>query len=137
MEENKKRIEVLRDGGLQCDNSECDYTNMDIHTDDYKEWIDAPCPKCGENLLTEDDFLRSLALRETIDMINSMSQESFDMFMEIMPASTKKEFIDSGFFKDAEGIETIDESVDDVEITVSTHKEVKAIKIKKVEDKKK
>lgn len=43
-------------GGLKCDKEGCDYINPDINSDDYKNHINAPCPKCGSSLLTQKDF---------------------------------------------------------------------------------
>lgn len=42
--------------GIKCDNPSCDYSNMDIKVTEYDKWLNKPCPKCGENLLTEEDY---------------------------------------------------------------------------------
>ena len=42
--------------GLKCDKEDCDYIDMTIKVDDYKDYIDCPCPKCGSSLLTQVDF---------------------------------------------------------------------------------
>lgn len=39
--------------GLKCDNINCDWARTDIRQKDHKQWIDVPCPKCGENVLTK------------------------------------------------------------------------------------
>lgn len=51
----KDAIEV-NIGGLQCDNPKCDYNDMSIKVEDYKDWVNKPCPKCGAILLTENDY---------------------------------------------------------------------------------
>lgn len=43
-------------GGLKCDNPDCDFVDMSIPINDYKKWVNAPCPKCGANLLTKQDY---------------------------------------------------------------------------------
>jgi hypothetical protein len=42
--------------GLQCDNENCDFIDMEIKAVDYSDWIDVPCPKCGRSLLTKADY---------------------------------------------------------------------------------
>ena len=43
-------------GGIKCDNTKCDYEDMSIKYSDYEAWLNKPCPKCGDNLLTEKDY---------------------------------------------------------------------------------
>ena len=38
--------------GLKCDNPSCDYSNPDIPFEQYEQFINCPCPKCGQSLLT-------------------------------------------------------------------------------------
>ena len=42
--------------GIKCDNTNCDFMNMSVKVEDYDKWLNRPCPKCGENLLTDDDY---------------------------------------------------------------------------------
>jgi len=42
--------------GIKCDNSNCDYYDMEVPFEDYDNWLDKPCPKCGMNLLTQEDY---------------------------------------------------------------------------------
>ncbi len=42
--------------GLQCDTEDCNYTDTTIHVQDLALYVNAPCPKCGESLLTGVDF---------------------------------------------------------------------------------
>ena len=43
-------------GGLKCDNPSCDFVDMSIAIQDYDNWLNVPCPKCGTNLLTKEDL---------------------------------------------------------------------------------
>lgn len=43
-------------GGLKCDNPSCDFVDMSIAIEDYDNWLNVPCPKCGTNLLTKEDL---------------------------------------------------------------------------------
>jgi len=132
--ENYQNIEVLREGGLKCDNSKCDYINEKVDFNNYENWVDKPCPKCGENLLTEEDFLRATALRETIKIINSIPPEELESFSKKLPAESLEDFKQLGFFKDAEGIDDINENTESIKIALSTHNEVKAVKVEDCSD---
>ena len=56
--------------GIKCDNNECDYEDMSVDPADYPNWVNKPCPKCGSNLLTEEDFSLFKGIMEMIDNIN-------------------------------------------------------------------
>ena len=43
-------------GGIKCDNPECDYADTEVRIEDYNDWLNKPCPKCGANLLTQADY---------------------------------------------------------------------------------
>lgn len=75
--EYNKNIE-LKESGLQCDNSNCDWKDMTIPHTDYKKYIDHPCPNCGESILTEEDFKLSEAFHFAVDLINNLSEEAIN-----------------------------------------------------------
>lgn len=67
----RKLIETIQDNAIECDG--CDYVipNKDPQNpDDSKEYIDVPCPECGENLLTKEDYLLGRKFDKRIDFIN-------------------------------------------------------------------
>lgn len=37
--------------GLKCDGPTCDYEDPAIKVEDYEQYIDKPCPKCGASLV--------------------------------------------------------------------------------------
>ena len=43
-------------GGIVCDNPKCSYENKDARLHEYKQYLNKPCPKCGENLLTQENM---------------------------------------------------------------------------------
>jgi len=43
-------------GGIKCDNKECNFKDMSVQFEDYYKWLNKPCPKCGSNLLTQQDY---------------------------------------------------------------------------------
>lgn len=42
--------------GLQCDKPDCNYVDPTIKVEDYKDYINFPCPVCGSSLLTQFDY---------------------------------------------------------------------------------
>lgn len=68
------RAELI-EGGLQCDNPTCDWKGEHIKFEDYKNHINEECPKCGENILTEDDYMNAVLFHAAVDIVNSMSEE--------------------------------------------------------------
>jgi predicted nucleic acid-binding Zn-ribbon protein len=54
------QVEV-KQSTIKCDNPMCDF-RQGIPFEDRIKWIDRPCPKCGENLLTRADFEKSQEL---------------------------------------------------------------------------
>lgn len=56
--------------GLQCDSESCDYIDYDYIQDQIESYINKPCPKCGENLLTEQDYKNQMLLLNLISLVN-------------------------------------------------------------------
>ena len=53
--------------GIKCDNPKCDFVDMSVKFEDYKDWVNKPCPKCGANLLTEIDFLNTAIMMAAVE----------------------------------------------------------------------
>lgn len=49
-------------GGIKCDATGCTFTDPSVALRDYEQWLDRPCPACGANLLTVEDYKLTLAL---------------------------------------------------------------------------
>ena len=58
--------------GLQCDKPGCTYKNMEIQYEDYANWVDAPCPICGESLLTEADYKAAQDIVDAADLLSGL-----------------------------------------------------------------
>lgn len=54
--------------GIKCD--KCDYMNEDVKFEDYESWLNKPCPKCGANLLTQEDLESTKALINLTNLVN-------------------------------------------------------------------
>jgi hypothetical protein len=63
---------VFNVSGLNCDAEGCDYTDPTVLVTDYPKWVNAPCPKCGANLLTQEDFEAVQVLIQLADAINEL-----------------------------------------------------------------
>lgn len=46
--------------GIKCDH--CDFNESEVELENFKEWIEKPCPKCGGNLLTKEDYSALMTL---------------------------------------------------------------------------
>lgn len=57
--------------GIKCD--ACDYKNKDVRVEEYIDWLNKPCPKCGANLLTQEDFDTVQILIELASKVNQYS----------------------------------------------------------------
>ena len=67
---------------LNCDNDRCDFTIADIPDADAEGWVDRPCPKCGENLLTREDFDRWSTVQKAAELINTLTPEQLKLLGE-------------------------------------------------------
>jgi hypothetical protein len=70
----KQNIELI-ESGLKCDNPKCDWEDKTISFKDYEKYIDSPCPKCGENILTQEDYNMAVLFHASVDLVNSLSDE--------------------------------------------------------------
>jgi len=80
MEQNDK-IE-LTGGGLKCDTPGCGWTDPSIKMEDYYKHVNDVCPKCGANVLTQEDFHNFLTLLSIVAKVNSMSDEEIGKLTE-------------------------------------------------------
>ena len=73
--ENHNHLVPTGDEGIVCDNPACDYRDPEGTLDKLEEYLNKPCPKCGENLLTEQDYNNALTVRNTIAFLNSLNED--------------------------------------------------------------
>ena len=79
-------IERTGNAGIKCDNIECGYTDTESPDENLADWLNVPCPMCGENLLTQEDLDTSIRFDKMVDMINNMSEEELIEFNKSMAA---------------------------------------------------
>ncbi len=69
MEQN---VEILSGGGIGCDNPDCKWEDQTVTNAEMGEWLNRPCPDCGSNLLTQEDYDYLLMFMKSIELINGM-----------------------------------------------------------------
>lgn len=117
-------------GGLQCDNPKCDWKDESIAHADFKDWLNKPCPKCGENVLTQEDLYNAEVLDFAVSMVNSMSEEELKAFVGDADIEQLKTH---PMFAKAVGLDTLDKD-GAVTMTVSSHEQIIVEEIKKVDE---
>lgn len=87
-----ENIEVTKKG-IVCDNTKCDFKTKDINPKDYKAWLNKPCPKCGDNLLTQEDYNTFIHIMRMIDKVNKvdLGSENSDNKRVIIEVGTHKD----------------------------------------------
>ena len=84
---------ILEVRGLKCDAEGCNYSDMSVDSENYSEYVDAPCPDCGASLLTPEDYAAFLAIVEAVNMVNELD----------LPASEDDEVIEARIKMDGSG----------------------------------
>ena len=60
--------EFVKVKGIKCDNENCDYTKEDVGLEDYPDYVEKPCPKCGQDLFTTKDYKTVSDIIKAIDL---------------------------------------------------------------------
>lgn len=54
----------------KCDNPSCDFRDDTVEFQNYRAWLNKPCPKCGANLLTQKDLNAVKTLIKITNIVN-------------------------------------------------------------------
>jgi hypothetical protein len=57
--------------GIKCDTEGCNFKDDTVKQEDYKQWLNKPCPLCGANLLTQADYNIVAALNTFASLCNA------------------------------------------------------------------
>lgn len=92
--------ELMKIHGIKCDNPSCSYEDDSVTFDKYESFVNYPCPLCGDNLLTEQDFktvklLRLIFNNPVMRFINWF----FGLFSKKEPETIEIEMNGTGNFK--------------------------------------
>jgi hypothetical protein len=69
----RKLIEVHQEFLIVCDNKQCDYKIENLTGDPNQEtfkYVNMPCPQCGDNLLTIEDYMQSKKVMRIVNWLN-------------------------------------------------------------------
>jgi len=58
--------------GIKCDN--CDYANREVTFEEYPLYVNRPCPRCGNNLLTEKEYEQAVKMYNGVVVINKINK---------------------------------------------------------------
>lgn len=74
--------------GLKCDC--CDYRDDEVRFEDYEKYINYPCPKCREPLLTKEDYQKCLRLNLMNKLELGQNQYKYRNILQVQARQTKK-----------------------------------------------
>lgn len=126
---SEKNIE-LASSGLKCDNPVCDWKDETIKVADWKDWINAKCPKCNQNVLTLEDYNNAMIVMATADLLNEFTIEELE---EMSKSKTVDDLKAHPMAKDAKGFEHLVNPKEKIIMSVGTHKEIKINEFKPVD----
>ncbi len=66
--------------GVKCDNPACDFRDKTAKYEDRLSWLNRPCPKCGQNLLTEKDLRAMEFMLTLVGIINIITKPFAKLF---------------------------------------------------------
>lgn len=89
---------TVNGGGIKCDNQECDFVDDTASIENYADWLNKPCPKCGENLLTQADYNSITAFMELVNLLNAD-----ETLQELTDKADESEFIEIGVKFEGDG----------------------------------
>lgn len=78
----KQRVE-FKTNGLKCDY--CDWEDETIAYEEMQNHLNTPCPKCGENILTEEQYVMLKDIKNLSDYINNLSEEDWKLLEDNSP----------------------------------------------------
>lgn len=81
--------------GIKCDNTNCDY-KIDVNYSEYINYVNKPCPLCGENLLTEKDYKSAKLVHGVVNLFNKVLPKRKSTHDESKDANMKIEFNNDG-----------------------------------------
>lgn len=68
----KKEALKMNIKGIKCDNISCDFKDMSVKFEDYDKWLNKPCPLCGCNLLTKEDYNKCKTIMKAAKLLNNL-----------------------------------------------------------------
>lgn len=71
----ERLIKLEQENAVKCDNINCDFVakhevGEGRYFDSIRKYLNVDCPKCGENLLTENDYILYLRFLKITNWVN-------------------------------------------------------------------
>ena len=70
MKNKYKVLEGPRDTEIICDNKHCDFKALSVPDRAVKAFMNVECPRCGDVLLTKEDYAHFVVFRKIMGIIN-------------------------------------------------------------------
>jgi len=58
--------------GIKCDTKHCNYRDDNVKFEEYRQWINKPCPICNSNLLTINDYNSCVRMKNIVKIITAL-----------------------------------------------------------------
>lgn len=115
--------------GIVCDNPACDWEDATIQVADWPEWLNQPCPKCGQKVLTEEDLQNAQVVLAAIELFNRLPPELLEALKPQI-----EEAKNSAFWQNAMSAELLDGlgPDDKIKVAIGTHKEISVKSIERL-----
>ncbi len=81
--DNQNNIKI-ENSTLKCDTPNCDWS-VEANLSKLSSWVNYPCPKCGNIVFTETDFITSQCLLNSIGFVNKLSEEDMQKLNDVSP----------------------------------------------------
>ena len=70
-------IVEVRFKSISCSSKTCNYKARGVKFRNYHKWVDKPCPRCGDVLLSKSDYNRSIVFSEMSEHLNNVSGKAY------------------------------------------------------------
>lgn len=70
MRRDREPVLVCDIGGLKCDAAGCGWRDDDVTLEEYPAYLDAACPVCGANVLTQHDLTMVARMVRMVAFVN-------------------------------------------------------------------
>lgn len=125
---NNQNVKLIS-RGIKCDNPKCDWIDDTVPFDNLKDWLNKPCPKCGENVLTDEDFKNAEIVSLSMKLINALTPEQLaSIISNTDTEEIKQQLKQNPISKDAKGIDDLKDG--NVGMIIETHKGIKITELK-------
>ena len=70
--------------GIKCDNPNCNFVDYRVPVEDYINWLNKPCPNCGSNLLTQEDYDNVQTILKVYEQVKDVEFDEKDLVRVVL-----------------------------------------------------